>query len=211
MAVVVPQLPNLGSAAEIDSFYADHAGAMKLILFSVSIGFVFFLFFLSAVVEHLRAIRSAGAWTWVAFSSALMFMTALNVALGLDAAAVLLHERAEPEVVWALHSGAFLLAAPAAAAGIAFFVAVAAVTLSGEALPRVSGWWAVVAVVINAGALGGFFSLTGALNAGNGLIGGLAGPILAWLVWIVAVSVAWLIQGNEVDKRLPSRARASAQ
>jgi hypothetical protein len=39
--------------------------------------------------------------------------------LGLDAVAVFLFEKASPETVWALQSAAFLLAAPAAGAGLA--------------------------------------------------------------------------------------------
>jgi hypothetical protein len=125
-------------------------------------------------------------------ASALMFMTALCVALGLDATAVLLFQRVSPETVWTLHSAAFLLAAPAAGAGTTFFVAVGALTFAANAGPRSLGWLAVLGALINLAALGGFFSLTGVPNSGNGLLGGLAGPIGIWLVWIVAVSVTWL-------------------
>ena len=75
------------------------------------------LTFLGYLVEELRS-RQAGAWTWVALGSALMFTTCLNVALGLDAAAVLLHGDVGAETVQALHSAAFLLAAPATGAGV---------------------------------------------------------------------------------------------
>ena len=67
--------------------------------------------------------------------SALMFMTALNVALGLDIAGGLLVD-ADPSSTYALHTAAFLLAAPAAFAGVAFFVAVAAFAFQTGALPR---------------------------------------------------------------------------
>jgi hypothetical protein len=35
-------------------------------------------------------------------------------------------------------------------------------------------------------------SLTGPLNSGNGLIGGIALPLGMWLAWILLASVAWL-------------------
>lgn len=190
MALVIPELPNLASATEIDRFYAEHAETMKIILASVSLGFMPLLFFLGALIEETR-VRSS-SWTWMAFASALMFMTALSVALGIDAAAVLLSEEVSSETVWALHSAGFLLAAPAAGSGAGFFVAVAALTFHFDTWPRAFGWLAVVGAAVNLGALGGFFSPTGALNSGNGLLGGLAGPVGVWVLWIVAVSVSWL-------------------
>jgi len=190
MALVIPELPNLASAAEIHDFYLEHAETMKVILASVSLGFIALLIFLGALIEEMRP-RSSG-WTWMALASALMFMTALSVALGIDAAAVLLFDEVSPETVWALHSASFLLAAPAAGAGVAFFVAVAALAFHSDAWPRALAWLAVVGGLVNLGALGGFFSLTGALNSGNGLLGGLAGPVAVWLLWIFAVSVSWL-------------------
>ena len=103
--------------------------------------------------------------------SALMFMTALNIALGLDIAGGLLVD-ADPTSTYALHTAAFLLAAPAAFAGVTFFVAVAALGFETSALPRWSAWLAVAGVVANAGAVLGVFTLTGPLNSGNGLLGG---------------------------------------
>ena len=125
-----------------------------------------------------------------------MLMTALSVALGLDAAAVLLHTQVTGQTVLALHSAAFLLAAPAAGAGIAFFLGAGAASFGGRGLPAWSGWLAAVGGIVNAGALAGFCSLSGIWNSGNGLVGGLVGPVLAWLVWIVAVSFSWLRSAN---------------
>jgi hypothetical protein len=195
MALVIPELPNLAGSGDIDRFYSEHGEAMKAILASVSLGFVALLVFLGTLTEELRGLRSG--WTWTALASALMFMTALSVALGLDAAAVLLHDRASSETVWALHSAAFLLAAPATGAGVTFFVAVGALAFRSGVWPRALGWLAVIGGLVNLGAVGGFFSLSGALNSGNGLVGGLAGPVVVWLVWIATVSVGWLRQRHD--------------
>jgi hypothetical protein len=145
------------------------------------------LIFLGALVEELRSWNSG--WLWTAFAGALMFMTALAVALGLDAAAVSLFDEASPEAIWALHSTAFLLAAPAAGAGTAFFVAVAVLALRAKACSPGIGWLAVVGAAIKLGAVAGFLSLSDAANSGNGPLGGLAGPVGAWLFGIVAVSI----------------------
>jgi hypothetical protein len=193
MALVVPELPSLATASGIDRFYAEHGELIKVVLASVSVGFAFFFVFLGALIEQLRR-RVGDGWTWTALASALMFITSLGVALGLDAAAALLHGRAGTQTVWGLHSAAFLLAAPAAGGGVAFFVSVAVVGLRSDALPRWSGWLSVMGIAINAGALGGFFATAGALNSGNGLVGGLTGPVLIWLAWIMSISLTWLSQ-----------------
>lgn len=51
---------------------------------------------------------------------------------------------------------------------------------------------AVPGALANVGAVGGVLSLTGPLNSGNGLIGGIALPLGMWLVWILLASITWL-------------------
>jgi hypothetical protein len=51
---------------------------------------------------------------------------------------------------------------------------------------------AVVGVLANVGAVSGSLSLTGPLNSGNGIVGGIAAPLGLYLIWIFAVSVWWL-------------------
>jgi len=120
-----------------------------------------------------------------------MFMTALNIALGLDIAGGLLVD-ADPASTYTLHTAAFLLAAPAASAGVTFFAAVAALGFRTGALPRWSAWLAVAGVVANAGAVLGVLTLTGPLNSGNGAVGGIAAPLGMYLLWVFAVSMWWL-------------------
>jgi hypothetical protein len=197
MALIVPRLPDLGSSAEIHDFYRSHGDLLKVVLLLVSVGFFFFLCFLGTLVERLRRAETSGPLTWIAFGAALMFMTSLNVAIGLAATAALLSGTSSPDVIHAVHAAAFVLAAPVALAGTAFFAAIAALSLSAAVFPRWLAWGAVVAALANLGALGGIFSLTGPLNAGNGIVGGVAAPILAWVVWALLASV-WLIwRGGE--------------
>ena len=198
MALALPRLPDLGSARDVEAFWRANQHLMQGVILSTSVGFLFLLLFLGALVELLRAAAAPGAAIWAGFASAVMFMTALNVALGLAIAGGLLVDR-DPTLTYGLHTAAFLLAAPAALAGAGFFVAVAAVIRDTGALPRWAGWLAVVGVVANVGAVFGTLSLTGPLNSGNGIVGGIAAPLGAYLLWIFSVSVWWLI---------PSRSRA---
>jgi hypothetical protein len=194
MAIAILRLPDLASAAEVNQFWDENLGLMQFVIASVSVGFLFLLVFLGGLAAWLQRAGSALAFT--AFGSAVMFMTALNVALGLDIASGLLRENGSTETSYALHVAAFLLAAPAAPAGAAFFVAVAAACFVSDALPRFFGWLALIGVVANLGALAGVVSLDGPLNSGNGAIGGIAAPLGLYLLWIAAVSVWWLARGE---------------
>ena len=191
MALAVPRLPALGSAAEIEAFWRANTGLMQATVVSVSVGFLFLLDFLGALGDRLSAVPGAAAAGWTAFGAGLMFMTALNVAIGLTLAGGLLLDRI-PGATGLLHAAGFLLAAPAAFAGVAFFVAVASVAFRTAALPRWTGWLAAAGAVANAGAVLGALSLTGPLNSGNGLVGGITAPLAAFVAWILAVSVWWL-------------------
>jgi hypothetical protein len=85
-----------------------------------------------------------------------------------------------------------VLAAPVAPAGTAFFAALALLSFETGVLPRWLAWGAVIAAIANIGALGGIFSLTGPLNAGNGEIGGTVAPIIAWVAWTLSASICLL-------------------
>jgi hypothetical protein len=197
MLLIIPRLPDLGSPARVDDFYRSHGDLLKVVILLVSVGFFFFLCFLGTVVEHLRSVAIPGPLPWIAYGSALMFMTSLNIAVGLAATANLLHPTDSPDIVRAIHTAAFVLAAPVALAGTAFFAAISAMSFETSVFPRWLAWVAAVAALANLGAVGGVFSLFGPLNSGNGIVGGIAAPILAWLVWILFASI-WLTnsEGN---------------
>jgi hypothetical protein len=192
MGLVVLQAPDLGSSTEIRDFYLSHGDLLEVAALLVSVGFLFFLFFLGTLVEGLRRAASSGPLAWVALASALMFMTVLNLAVGLVAAAKLLAETSSPDTLHGLHAAAFVIAAPVAPAGMAFFAAIAAVSFRAAAFPRWLAWAAVVGALANVGALGGVVSLTGPLNAGNGIVAGPAVPVIAWVTWILLASLHWL-------------------
>jgi hypothetical protein len=92
MLYAIPKLPDLGSAQRVEAFWRDNQQLMQGVILSVNVGFIFLLGFLGALVERLRSGLADHVLIWVAFGSVLMFMTALNVALGLDIAGGLLVE-----------------------------------------------------------------------------------------------------------------------
>lgn len=188
LALVVARFPDLASAAAVEGFWRENRGLMQAVAMPVSVGFLSLLAFLAELADRLR--RVDGMLAGLAFGSALMFMTALNVSIGLDFAAGLLLESGTA-LTYGLHTAGFVLAAPATFAGVAFFVAVAAAAFRTGVLPRWSGWLAAVGALANVGAVGGFFTLAGPLNSGNGIIGGIAAPLGAFLIWIGCVSIWW--------------------
>jgi hypothetical protein len=198
MAIAIPRLPDLGSAQTVETFWRTNQELMQGVILAVSVGFLFLLVFLGALVELVRTIPGAGAIAWTVLASALMFMTALNVALGLDIAAGLI-VGVDPAGTYALHTAAFLLAAPAAFTGATFFVVIAVFTWESRVLPLWSAWVAVIGVIVNAGAVLGTLTLTGPLNSGNGIVGGIAAPLGLYLLWVFSVSVWWLRRGPSLD------------
>lgn len=190
MALAVPEFPDLGSEGVVIDFWSNDLDLMRAVVLSVSVGYLFLLVFLGALAARLGADPEVRTWSCTAVGAALMFTTALNVAIGLVMAAGLV-AATDPSSAYALHVGGFVLAAPAAFAGVAFFVAVAVVAFVSDVLPRWSGWVALAGVVANAGAVGGVGTLTGPWNSGNGLIGGIAAPLGLFLAWIFTVSVWW--------------------
>jgi hypothetical protein len=196
MAIAIPRLPDLDSSHDVQEFWRTNQGLMQGVILSVSAGFFFLLVFLGALVELVRSVHGAVAAAWILLGSALMFMTALNVALGLDIAAGLLLG-SDPGSTYALHAAAFLLAAPASFAGATFFVAIVLVAWEAGIFPRWLAWIAVVGVLANAGTVLGIFTLTGPLNSGNGIVGGIAAPLGMYLVWVFAVSVWWIRRPSE--------------
>jgi MFS family permease len=203
MALAIPRLPDLRSAATVAGFWSTDLGLMQVVVISVSAGYLFLLVFLGALAERLGADAGVRAWSWTAVGAALVFTTALDVAIGLVIAAGLL-AGADPAGAYALHVGGFVLAAPAAFAGAAFFVAVAVIAFGSEVLPRWSGWLALAGVVANVGAVGGVGTLTGPWNSGNGVIGGIAAPLGLFVVWILAISVWWSREPHDPSPDHPS-------
>jgi hypothetical protein len=196
MAVAVPGFPDLRSAGAVAGYWSTDLAFMQSVALSVSVGYLFLLVFLGALAERLGADVGVRAWTWTAMGGALMFTTALNVAIGLVMAAGLVAED-DPASAYPLHVGGFVLAAPAAFAGVAFFLAVAVVAFSSRVLPRWSGWLALAGVAANVGAVGGIGTLTGPWNSGNGVLGGIAAPLGLFVLWILAISVWWLREPHD--------------
>jgi hypothetical protein len=59
MAIAIPRLPDLGSAHEVQAFWRANQDLMQGIILSVSVGFLFLLFFLGALAELMHSVSGA--------------------------------------------------------------------------------------------------------------------------------------------------------
>ena len=54
MAIAIPRLPDLDSARDVQAFWRSNQELMQGVILSVSVGFLFLLVFLGALVELVR-------------------------------------------------------------------------------------------------------------------------------------------------------------
>jgi len=193
MAAVIPLFPDLDSRTEVVAFWDDHGALTLRIMALVVLGYPFLLVFLADVAARASGRGGRPVLSWAALAAGVMFMTGLCAALGLAAAAGrIVEESTEPSAAYALHVGAFVLAAPFTGSGVAFFVFVALLSQRGHLQPRWLRWPALLGILGNVGAVAGLFTLTGPGNSGNGLLGGILLPLGTFLIWTACASLGWL-------------------
>lgn len=93
----------------------------------------------------------------------------------------------------------FLLAVPGALVATAFFAAIAILSLRTGALPGWLSWLAVFAAIGSAFPVGGFFSDSGAFNAGNGALGFYV-PFVSFLLWILLASIVLTARSTAIEE-----------
>ena len=194
MLLIIPDFPDLDSSVEVAQYWREHGELTTWVISSITVGYLPLLVFLAHVATRATQRERPPVLSWTALMAGVMFMTELNVALGLAAAAGrLIHAGHDVGTAYGLHVGAFMLAAPATGAGVMFFAAVVVLSHRGQLTPRWLRWPGLVGLAGNVGAIGGLFGLTGPGNSGNGILGGILLPLGTFLAWAVLASVAWLL------------------
>ncbi len=195
--VVVPSAPAFDSSpARIQQFYVHNRHALQAGLFIASFGFLFFVWFLGSLVSHLRAAEGReGRLTAIVFGSGLIVISGFIVALAVFATAAFRPDQTSAEVVRTLNDFGFLLAVPAALVATAFFAAIATLSFRTGALPGWLSGLAVLAAIGSGFAVGGFFSDSGAFNAGNGGLGFYV-PFISFLAWILLASIVLTVRAG---------------
>lgn len=197
MLLIVFRLPALDSEHAVDVYWHHHRTLTQVVIAMVVLGYPLLLVWLAEVRrrwgDHSPTGQLLGTTTHTA---GLMFITTLNVALGLASAGGQLIGHGRRDLGYALHVGAFVLAAPATSLGVALCGGLAWAAWTGALSPRWLRWPTAVAAATNALTLGGLFTLTGSWNSGDGVLGGIALPLGTLTVVVVLASGSWLRDGH---------------
>jgi hypothetical protein len=191
--VAAQGMPDLSSGRRIYDAYRSHS-ALPTTIFVMTVGFFFSLWFLGVLLGRMREAEGSGPLTWIAAGGGISFTTVFmaGLAMGLaNSLAVLKGHGADVASVYVTHLASLLTGPTTGMCGAAFFGAFAIVVFDTGMFPRWIGWLSVAAVVGSMTPMLGFWSLTGPLNVGSGLIGvqTIAGT---WGVFAAAVSVFML-------------------
>lgn len=193
MVVIIFRLPALADLSIVADYWGRWAGATQLVIASVVVGYPALVVFL--VDARTRWVVRGHRDSVVASAAVIllvMFVTCLNVSLGLASAGGQLVAAGHAELGAGLHVAAFVLAAPATGLGAGGCLGLLSGSWVGALQPRWLRWPALLAVLGNVGTLGGLFALDGVWNSGNGLLGGIAVPLGAVTCYVFCASAAWV-------------------
>jgi hypothetical protein len=187
-------MPDLSSAQAVFDAYKEHSDKLLNAIFVMTIGFFFSLWFTGVILGRMHAAEGAGPLVWIAAGGALSFITVFmaGLAMGLgNALAVGKGAGADASSIYVSHMASLLTGPTTGVCGAAFFVPLALVIFDKGIFPRWIGWLSLAAVVGTLTPMVGFWSVSGPLNVGSGVVGvqTIAGT---WGVFAAAVSVHML-------------------
>lgn len=183
------------AAAEIRSYYAEHAQGVRVFVYAQALGTVFFLLFVCCLARALRARPHHSIAPDVTVASGVLVIAATLTGMGIfGGLAFGVAEESDPELVralfdigdMALNVGDFMLAV---LVGVPSLVA-----LRGDVLPR---WVAVLGLVV----AGAWALASVSIVVREGAFAGSSGPygltvVFGFLVWVVATSAAMYRGGH---------------
>jgi hypothetical protein len=199
-AIFASDIPN---SDEWQTFFLDHQDRVQTGMTLISIGSLFFLWFLGSLREGIAAVEGGARLASIAFGGGLVAVSILGAGTAAILAAALHPQGYDPNLLRSLADIGGLAAAPAAAGFTVLFAASAAAGYRLGALP------APVAGICAAAALGqacAFFVGTtdsGAL-APDGFIGAVI-PFVTFAIAVLALSVTLYMRAD----RLVTAARAT--
>ncbi|HEU5031508.1 MAG TPA: hypothetical protein VFV01_41790 [Spirillospora sp.] len=193
-------MPDLGSAGTIMASYRADGHLLPTTIFTMTVGFFFSLWFAGVLLGRIHTAEGAGPLMWIAAGGAFTFIGVfmMGLAIGLaNALAVTKGTGADTASIYVAHLASLLTGPTTGVCGAAFFIPLAVVTFDKGVLPRWLGWLAVAATAGTLTPMAGFWSLTGPLNVGSGIIG-VQTIAATWGVFAAATSV-WMLH----DLRTP--------
>jgi hypothetical protein len=189
-------LPDLASGQSVYNSYVRQGMALPTAIFLMTVGFFFALWFIGVLLGKIHSAERAGPLMWIAaggaFSFVAVFMAGLSLGLG-NSLAVLKGNGADVASIYVSHLASLLTGPTTGMCGPAFFVPLAIVIFRDSIFPRWIGWLTWLAALGSITPMLGFWSVSGPLNVGNGVIG-VQTIAATWGVYGVIVSVYMLRQ-----------------
>ncbi|HKS99235.1 MAG TPA: hypothetical protein VJT31_06860 [Rugosimonospora sp.] len=167
-------MPDLSSADKVFQAYRHQGHLLPTTMFVMTIGFFFSLWFTGVVLGRIHQAEGAGPLTWIAVGGAFTFIGVFmaGLAMGLaNSLAITDGQGADAASIYVAHLASLLTGPTTGMCGAAFFIPLAIVIFNKAIFPRWLGWLSVAAALGSMTPMAGFWSLTGPLNVGNGLIG----------------------------------------
>jgi hypothetical protein len=182
-------------AAEVASYYREDQREVQVSVALWTAGLFFFLWFLGALRNGLRAAEGApGTLSTIAFGAGLLSAGFLGLTAAFVAAAAARPDELDPELTRVIDDLTYLVLAPGSFAVVGFLLASALVVLRSEAMPAWLGWLALIPAAAQALSVGIVFSDRGPFG-GSGLFH-LVG-LMGLLVWVLAVSIVLLKRSGQ--------------
>jgi hypothetical protein len=182
-------MPDLSSTDRIADAYTEFDDLVVNSVFVMTIGFFFSLWFGGVALHRLRVAEGDGPLTWIAAGGFYTFVAVFMVGIAMGLGNALLHDQGiDPSAVHLMHAVSFLTGVPTGVCGPAFFGAYTLVAFTTGRLPRWLGWVSLACAAGTLTPIAGNWSLSGALNVGNGWIG-VHTIVATWLVWATSFSV----------------------
>ena len=109
MLAILFRFPDLDDADEVVDYWARLGAVTQLVIAAVVVGYPFLLLFLADLRQRwVTPTPSARAVAAASYAGGLMFVTALNIALGMASAGGQLIDTGNVELGYALHVAAFV-------------------------------------------------------------------------------------------------------
>jgi hypothetical protein len=198
--IVTPTPPDLNAPAqEWSSYFLSHHSAVRAGIVIVSVGLLFFVWFLGTLSSLLRVATGDPRLPSIAFAGGILLAATFMIGMSAEAVAAFRPQGVDPVLTRGLNDIFVLGGVAGVPAAVAFFGATAIVILRTGAFPAWLGWLTAAAAVVQPLAFGTLFTKSGAF-AGDGVLG-LFIPVLLSVVAIFALSTlltAWAREAARV-------------
>jgi hypothetical protein len=186
-------MPDGTSATSVDHMFTKYQMLIKLGCVAMGLSTMAIIWFIGAFGARLweADFTRRKTLSWIAYASDIMLMAIFFVEIGLVAASTVLAGTVDPALTHVLHVAAFTSAFILGPVWTPYFVATYIVSKRTGMLP---GWLNKLLVFggfFNFLAIFGVLSLSGPVNAENGIIS-LGGPVIGAIPWTLMAG-AWVI------------------